>query len=490
MNRRQFLAGAGLAAGSLAACSLNFQPLPTGSSGQARKPKKIIIVGAGLAGLATGDELSQAGHDVAILEARPWPGGRVHTIREPFADGLYAESGALFIPDNHRLVLKYARLFNLPLRPSMPLAAARLFYVRGKRLVPAPRGHTDWPLDLTGEERNLGRVGIWEKYIASALTTLGDIKGPGWPAAAQLGYDRMSMAEFLRSQGASAGAIALVRLGYLDLIGDGIDSYSALFMLRNLALRQTEKQVYSFRGGNDLLPKAFATRLAPRIRYNSPVVRIEPGERSASVVVANAGGHERLTADHVVCTVPFSVLRHIEISPPLSRAKQLAIEQLPYTSVARVYLQSRRRFWLDANPYVYVDTDLPIMWIFDQTGTQPGPRGVLEGQAVGAEARRIMQMRESDRIRFALDQMEQVFPGARGNFERGATKCWDEDPWARGAYAYFRPGEMRSFLPHFASPEGRVHFAGEHTSPWAGWMQGALESGLRVAGEITGVIRS
>lgn len=91
---------------------------------------------------------------------------------------------------------------------------------------------------------------------------------------------------------------------------------------------------------------------------------------------------------------------------------------------------------------------------------------------------------ESDRILFALSQLEQVFPGIREDFERGVSKSWDEDPWARGAFAYFRPGQMLSLLPHIARPEGRVHFAGEHTSPWSGWMQGALESGLRAAREI------
>src|SRR5947208_16029481 len=97
-------------------------------------PKKIIIIGAGMAGLSAGYELTQLGHDVTILEARARPGGRVHTLREPFSDGLHAEAGALFIPNNHHLTLKYANLFKLTLQPSPPLAAASLFYVRGRRI--------------------------------------------------------------------------------------------------------------------------------------------------------------------------------------------------------------------------------------------------------------------------------------------------------------------------------------------------------------------
>ena len=89
-------------------------------------PKKIIIIGAGMAGLSAGYELSQAGHHVTILEARTYCGGRVHTIREPFADGQYAEAGAARIPDDHDLTLKYVKLFDVPLEPMYPTQLSAL----------------------------------------------------------------------------------------------------------------------------------------------------------------------------------------------------------------------------------------------------------------------------------------------------------------------------------------------------------------------------
>src|SRR5262249_32270761 len=128
----------------------------------------------------------------------------------------------------------------------------------------------------------------------------------------------------------------------------------------------------------------------------------------------------------------------------------------------------------------------PMKWVFDHTLNQPSPRGILEAQAAGPEARRVTAMPESARTAFALSELEKVFPAIGDDFERSASKCWDEDPWARGAFAYFRPGQMHTLLPHIARPEGRIHFAGEHTSPWAGWMQGALHSGLRAAREVDG----
>src|SRR6266480_5504243 len=129
MSRRDFLGRVALAAASLSACSsLNARTTPDSPLGQARAPKKVVVLGAGLAGLVAGYELTQAGHDVTILEARTRPGGRVQTLREPFSDGLYAEAGAARIPENHNLTLKYVKLFEVQLEPMYPsqLSALRI----------------------------------------------------------------------------------------------------------------------------------------------------------------------------------------------------------------------------------------------------------------------------------------------------------------------------------------------------------------------------
>src|SRR5205814_3461238 len=113
-TRRRFIKQGALA---IAGVSLARFPIVTATVA----PRKIIIIGAGMAGLSAGYELTQAGHDVTILEARTYCGGRVHTIREPFSDGLYAEAGAARIPDDHDLTLKYVKLFDVPLEPMYSL---------------------------------------------------------------------------------------------------------------------------------------------------------------------------------------------------------------------------------------------------------------------------------------------------------------------------------------------------------------------------------
>src|SRR5690349_10368328 len=136
INRRTFLKRSAVA---LAGASL----LRSNYVFAAPAATKIIIIGAGMAGLSAAYELTQLGHDVTILEARTRPGGRVHTLREPFSDGLYAEAGAARIPDNHDLTLKYVKLFNVPLEPMYPSRLSALVFDGGsKREVPID-GFTD-----------------------------------------------------------------------------------------------------------------------------------------------------------------------------------------------------------------------------------------------------------------------------------------------------------------------------------------------------------
>jgi monoamine oxidase len=125
-----------------------------------------------------------------------------------------------------------------------------------------------------------------------------------------------------------------------------VDRGSALRSLSVLALERKGARYFKIRGGNDRLPHAFALRLAGKIRYGSPVVRIERADGGGLRVVCNeVGGSQTLSADRLVIAVPFSVLRNIEIDPPFSDRKGQAIRQLLYASSSKVFLQTRTRFW-------------------------------------------------------------------------------------------------------------------------------------------------
>ena len=447
-------------------------------------PKKVIVMGAGLAGLATAYELTQAGHDVTVLEAQTRPGGRVYTLRDPFADGLYVEGGGEgFIPTEPDYAMRYIKLFNLPLAPQPP-ALAPLYYFRGQRITSRLNAEIEWPVDLTPQERELGLVGMKQQYMDPALQEVTSAKGE--PEVLDR-YDRLSFVEVLRAHGASPAAIDLLSIIYWDFIGEGAQNESALARLARLAMqfRMLVSPPYAIAGGNDLLPKAFAARLGERIRYGVPVVRIEHRAQRVCLVYLQGDRQQVLTADYLVCAIPFSVLRRLEIVPRFSPEKQRAIAELPYASVCRVYVQCRTRFWLDEGLSGYAATDLPITFWSDVTAQQEGRRGILRSYMTGPHARQLATLEEQDRLRWTITQAEKVYPQIREYCEGGLSTCWDDDPWALGGYPWFRPGQMATLFPYIVRPEGRVYFAGDHTALLlSGGMQGALESGTRVAQEI------
>lgn len=390
ITRRQFLRRSAIAVAG--ACLYRTQA--SGAVILSGPAKKVLILGAGMAGLVAAYELSRLGHDVTILEARTRPGGRVHTLREPFSDGLYAEAGAARIPDEHELTLKYVKEFELPLEPFYPKGLSALRFDRDSREEVPSDGFTD---ALT---KNLGP----------------------------------------------------------DLGGN-------------------PERWRKIKGGTDLLPKAFAEKLAGKIRYGAPVVRIEQDASQARVVFMDAGRRQTLTADVVLCTIPFSVLSRIEL-PALSERKREVIKRTRYDAVSRVYLQTKNRFWEEKGLSGFAFTKGAIE-IWQPTWSQPGPRGILMTYARPGEAERITRLKESERIAVTLKQLDGIFGGLRENFERGGSKCWTEDEWSRGAWAFVGLDFLSA-----AAPDGRIHFAGEHLSPWVSWMQGALSSGLRAVKEI------
>jgi monoamine oxidase len=191
-----------------------------------------------------------------------------------------------------------------------------------------------------------------------------------------------------------------------------------------------------------------------------------------------------VTADRIVCAVPFTTLRDVEISPAFSPLKQRAIEDALSTSVTRTFMQCRTRFWTANGLSGGASTDLPVTSLSHVTDSQPGPRAILESYAGGANARRLADMPPADRLAFVVGQSSRIFPELRTAFEGGTSVSWGTDPWAKGAYAWFKPGQLELLPPRADRAEGRVHFAGDHTSALPGWMQGALASAQRVVEEI------
>ncbi len=459
-----------------------------------RTDQEVIVVGAGLAGLVSAYELRRAGHKVLVLEAQDHPGGRVKTLRTQFSRGLLAEAGARFIPDRHKLTLGYVKRFRLTVVP-LPDKGMRYYFLGMDQHTVIKKMDQPWsrviPLSLTDEERTSGLTGIIKQYVEPALADLGDPMAPDWPPEGLKKYDDVSFLQFLMNQRTppSRGAIDLIRPFLWWGSREDLDTVSALWMLRQFIVGfPTDKHLYTIPGGMDALPKAFANHLAGTICYRSPVVKIKRVANSVKVTYRQSGKQHTLTADRVICALPFSLLREMKVEPRFTTEKRQVIEQLSYASVARVFLQCRKRAW---PPDLATYTDLPIQNLLDATLLQSGERKILESYMSGDQARTIARLKKSDRVPFVLGQAQLVYPEIARSYEQGDDICWDEDPCARGAYPFFRPKEMFRFTQDLvARPEGRVHFAGDHTSSRPGWMEGALESARRAANEVSKALKA
>jgi monoamine oxidase len=489
-TRRDLLKSLAVAAPSLALPGLASALKPPPAKSERGAPKSVIVVGAGLAGLAAAYELVARGHTVTVLEAQNRPGGRVQSLREPFADGLYAEAGAVEFSGSYRNLLRYVKALNLPVSPPEPTPLASVYHLRGRRFTArfgSKAAEPAWPFALNDEERKLGVNRMFQKYFG-IVDQIGDPTLPGWKLDPWKSYDQMTMADFLRRQGATPGAIEL--LGDVVPFGNDWSRVSALHRLLSdvtLFYLGDDSAKKSIPGGLDQLPRAFAKSLGDRIRYGVAVTKIVHQTGGVRAVFQDHGAERWLEADRLICTAPCPPLRKISFDPGLSAAKSRIIEQLEYLPVSRIFLQVNRRFWADAGESGFAATDLPIQKVneapFVRTGVR-SERAILESYLRGPEAVRFAAMDEPARIALAVDNMEKVHPGFKRHFEVGTSVIWGSEPWAGGAFAWWLPGQLTSWMPELARAEGRIHFAGEHTSLLGRTMEGALESGNRAALEV------
>jgi len=241
------------------------------------KRYRIIVVGAGASGLAAAYELGKAGHDVIVLEARSRTGGRLHTLREPFDDGLYAEAGALFLTSNNP-GLDYAREFGLELIPiDFRQTLGKVAFVDGKRITTMPGAKWDWPVALEEADAGMSVSALQTKYHRKFLGNMDGLSRlltETYPTQEFRSLDDMSLIDFWRHNGASENAIKLMRLTYYDGYGDGIETVSALQSARESASFAGVTGSFRVKGGNDRICSELASRLDGTVQLDSPVSRL------------------------------------------------------------------------------------------------------------------------------------------------------------------------------------------------------------------------
>jgi monoamine oxidase len=432
----------------------------------------VIVAGAGLAGLSAARELESRGAAVTVVEARNRVGGRVWTLRGQFAARQHAEAGADLIEADQEHVLALAKA--LGLEPVRILRDSFGFYGpddRGARRI--HRG----PSSLAEIGRFLGPL-IRDFKLAEAR----------WDSAVAQRLARQSLSGWLETTRASASFKRGVR-GLRGFFLADPEDLSLLPVVEQFAEAGPPGKDRMFRisGGNDRLATGVAKRLRGALLLSTIVRRVVQHDGRVTVTIEGLGKpHTEITAEYLVCALPASTARGVLFEPSLPEMQHEAIAHLRYGCATRLLLQFERRFWRKRGRPLAFGTDLQIGAVWDGNEQQRGPQGILSFLAGGNASKGLQDVLHAEGERGAIRRIEWL--GKPTRLIASQTVAWDHDPWARGGYAYFDPGFDPLWRAWLARPAGRIVFAGEHTSiKYQGYMNGAIETGLRAAAEISAI---
>ncbi|MCU1453467.1 MAG: hypothetical protein JWN46_1613 [Acidimicrobiales bacterium] len=430
------------------------------------------MVGAGLAGLTAGLDLTAAGWDVVVLEARPAVGGRVRTVRTPFSAGLHAEAGGESIDRSHHALLALVGRFGLTTEDrQVDKIHHGVTYWRGRR-------------HPTAEFLAAPGVAVGCERFEAALDELATAVDPDHPerVAAAEPLDRRSLADLLDDLHLDPMARFLLDTRQRGFFNAEPRHVSLLFAAQQAAAPADHAaaaiSAMRIAGGNDRLPHAMAEELGDRVVLDAPVTRIE---HDADGVRVDAGGRTHDGA-WLVLACPLTPLRTVTFSPALPATVADTVHGLDLGSAAKVTIEYRTRFWETGEGSGYTVADLPIGLAWSPTDSYGSERGLLSAYVTGDAAGAAARLADDERIADAARQLDQIYPeGAAQRTLHAATTAWANEPFTGGGYAVFRPGQMLPCWPVLRAGTGRIRFAGEHTETLAGYMESAVRSGHRVA---------
>ncbi|WP_414590027.1 flavin monoamine oxidase family protein [Scytonema sp. PCC 10023] len=240
------------------------------------------------------------------------------------------------------------------------------------------------------------------------------------------------------------------------------------------------QEIQKLTDGFDLLPQAFAQALTSKIKLDDSVTRIV--QTSNGVEVSCLSG-QRYLGDCVLCTVPLTVLNQIAFSPDLSPAKkQAAAGGYNYRAATRCFVKFPNRFWEKDNLNGWGFLEDEELW--HTTWDRPEKTGILHAYLKGEKALEMDAFEGKAQQTKLLQHWEKILPGVTNYSVRSHFYSWTKDIWSKGGWAYPTDEQEKKLFSELGKSEGKIYFAGDHTSKTRGWLQGALESGLNAAKEI------
>jgi monoamine oxidase len=493
----------GVGAAHVAMEALGLAPVPGSYAGPPLLPQgsgkgvKIVILGAGIAGLTAGYELRKAGYEVTILEARDRVGGRNWTIRRgtrvklndgteqrcTFDEGLYFNAGPARIPSHHQAVLGYCREFGVELQVEVNSNRSALLLnekvnqgrpLRQRQVINDTRGHVSELL-----AKAIKRGALDQEMTAD---------------------DKERVVEFLRVYGDLSPDLfykGSTRSGYRILPGAGSDEGVArdpidlrLLLDENLWTGVLFEDVFVMQatmlqpvGGMDRIPAAFAKRLHSQIRLGAQVSEIHKLPDGVRIVYHSAGGSTSMTAAYAIVTIPLPVLAQIQnnFSPPFKRA----IANTAYDNAVKIAWQSPRFWETEAHIYggiSFIEGETRLVWYPSDSFQKPN--GILLGcYNTGNDAQKLGALPLDEQYARSLVAINGLHPGQGSNLLYPIAVPWQKVPFSMGPWVHWPEGPSAEYRL-LNQPDGRIYLAGEHLSHVNGWQEGAMLSAHRVVSEI------
>ena len=516
LSRRDFLMRVGQVGGYSAAFtmmqSLGLMPITASAAPTMEHPPgsgkgaSVVILGAGIAGLASAYELGKLGYSCTLLEARERIGGRNWTARNGtkvefttgstqkcvFGEGLYQNLGPARLPSIHQTMLGYCHELGVPLEVEVNTSRSALLqedHLDGGK----PVRNRQVEYDTRGHVSELMAKCIQRGALDQELTH----------------QDKEGMIEFLRVYGdlspdlfykGSSRAGYKVSPGAGDQVGihhDPLDMrplLSAHLWRELMEEDEIDWQATMFQpvGGMDQIPMAFKKKLGSVIRPRAEVIQIRQNEAGVKVVYRDlaSGKHETVTADYCICALPLTILKTMDtdFSPPL----KAAIAGCVYDSAYKIAWESRRFWEQQANIYggiSFLRQTVDTVWypsasLFSETGVIVGGYGIENGTKFG-------QLDTEAKLAASRHSIELLHPGCSQELKNPIYVSWGHIPYNLGSWvgqpASLRPPDYEIAPPGYEvwiQPQGRIYLAGDHTSHLVGWQEGAALSARRAVNMI------
>ncbi len=455
---------------------------------------RIVIVGAGIAGLNAALTLQDAGYPSTIYEASGRPGGRMHSDTTSWANGQVTEHCGELIDSAHEAILGLAQRFNIPvadLSAAEPPQSTETYDFFGQRYT-VEQANADFNAVYRAVKQDLMAAGFPTVYYSYT--------------AAAAALDHISVYDWIESRvpgGHGSMMGQLLDIGYNVEYGAETTAQSALNVVYLLGFQPnppkfhifgSSDERYHLAGGNEQLPRAIAAALpASGIHLNTALAAIARNHDGTFTLTFKNPGKLTVVADRVILALPFSVLRNLDYgNAGFDPVKVTGIQQLGYGNSVKLHLQFDNRLWNQSGPwgisngYSLADTGYQSTW--DVTRAQSGSTGILvdfTGGNVAASFESSPTMVHAHALKF-LSQLEPVFPGITLQWNGIATLDVPAlDPNLLGSYSHWKVGQYTLFSGSERQRSGNCHFAGEHCSlQFQGFMEGGAQEGARAAGEI------